>query len=260
MKKELLIVPDVHGRQFWKDVLLYKDVPIVFLGDYVAPYTQYEGITNEQSIEMFKEILEFRKQNPDRVTLLLGNHDMTYSVGIAMCNNRVDNRNYDIIRKLFWDKTNEFQLTKGVTINGKNFLLSHAGYTKGWIKDSKELFMTENLDQIFKDWDYLNRMNNKHSDLLYRNLKATSALRGGYDMNGSPIWADVNEHAIPQKMAPKETDWIQVFGHSWCRQALHGICHYEWYMLDCNKVFYIDEEGNVRYLDTDEMIPTTDFS
>lgn len=257
MKKEVLIVPDVHGRQFWKEVLKYPDTPVVFLGDYVAPYVQHENITNEQAIDVFKEVLDFRRENPDRVTLLLGNHDMSYSVGIALCDNRVDNRNYETIRKLFWDKKNVFQLTKGMAINNKNFLFSHAGYTKGWIEDSQNLFMTMDLNQIFSDWDYLNKMNKSHSELLYSNLKKLSFQRGGWFDYGSPIWADVTEHAIPQAQQPKETDWIQIFGHTWCKQALHGVCAYEWYMLDCKEVFYIDENGDVRYLSNDELIPYT---
>ena len=52
MDNDILIIPDVHGREFWKEA---KDYPgkIVFLGDYLDPYTYYEGITTEQALENF---------------------------------------------------------------------------------------------------------------------------------------------------------------------------------------------------------------
>ena len=43
----IAIIPDVHGRQFWKDVIPRKDEfeKIIFLGDYLDPYG-FEGISN----------------------------------------------------------------------------------------------------------------------------------------------------------------------------------------------------------------------
>ena len=257
MNKEILIVPDVHGRDFWKVIDDYPETSIVFLGDYLSPYISHEHITNEQSIKIFKEIIKYKQDNYDRVTLLLGNHDASYIIGVNMCENRVDYKNYDIIRKLFWDNSHMFQLTKGIEINNKKFIFSHAGYTKRWIKDAKELFMTEDLDKIFSDWDYLNRMNKTHSNLLYRNLRNCSSYRGGYDNSGSPIWADVQEHI--NKNVNKETDWIQIFGHSWCKIPIHSISEYEWYMLDTGKnVFYIDDNGILRFLKDDKEVKLID--
>ena len=250
--KEILIVPDVHGRDFWKVVKEYPNSPIVFLGDYVAPYEDYDGISKREAIEMFKEVLKFRKENPERVTLLLGNHDASYIIGADMCRNRIDYENYDEIRKLFWDKDNEFQFTLAKEINGKKFLFSHAGYTKDWIKCANEIFLTEDLDKIFSDWQFINRMDKTHSYLLYKNLKKFSFYRDGYDLSGSLIWADVQEHIKTD--VEIETDWIQIFAHTYCKLPLHGKSEYEWYMLDCKEVFYIDQDGIVRYLKDDKEI------
>lgn len=254
MKKEILIVPDVHGRDFWKSVLSYKNTPIIFLGDYLSPYTEHEPITNEQAIDMFKEILQFKKKNPERVTLLLGNHDCAYAIGMRMCDNRVDTKNYDDIRKLFWDKSIGFKLTDSITIAGKQFIFSHAGYTKQWVLEAKELFMCDDIDKVLADWDYLNRMNKAHSALLYNYLRDRSIFyRGGNTDWGSPIWADFQEHIKEGKEL--ETDKIQIFGHSWCKMAIHDKSEYEWYMLDCKEVFYIDDQGVVRYLKDNKEIP-----
>ena len=75
---DLLIVPDVHGRTFWREPVMGGDYAhVVFLGDYTDPYPQ-EGIDRDTSVEMFREIVEFAEEHQEKVTLLLGNHDMHY--------------------------------------------------------------------------------------------------------------------------------------------------------------------------------------
>ena len=39
MEKKILIIPDVHGRSFWRPAVASGDYDkIIFLGDYVDPY------------------------------------------------------------------------------------------------------------------------------------------------------------------------------------------------------------------------------
>lgn len=77
---EIIVNGDIHGRSFWKNGLEYfnthPDSIMVFLGDYLDPYTYFEGITHEQAYNNFVEILEFAKANPLRVILLYGNHEI----------------------------------------------------------------------------------------------------------------------------------------------------------------------------------------
>lgn len=45
--KQILVVPDIHGRVFWKEpIKKYLDVVdrIVFLGDYLDPYEDEDGL------------------------------------------------------------------------------------------------------------------------------------------------------------------------------------------------------------------------
>lgn len=44
----LIVVPDVHGRDFWKTAKDY-DCDVVFLGDYLDPYP-LDGITKEAAV------------------------------------------------------------------------------------------------------------------------------------------------------------------------------------------------------------------
>lgn len=72
MAKRILVVPDVHGRTFWKKpVNKYIDQVdrIVFLGDYLDPYRD-EGEEHEVVIPIedigtigFKTIRNMKEQN-----------------------------------------------------------------------------------------------------------------------------------------------------------------------------------------------------
>ena len=72
---KILVIPDVHGRKFWHkaEEMIDKVDKVVFLGDYLDPYS-YEGITFEDAVMEFEDILAFKEDYSDKVVLLLGNH------------------------------------------------------------------------------------------------------------------------------------------------------------------------------------------
>ena len=73
----VIIIPDIHGRQFWKDAVKDREnEDIIFLGDYMDPYEE-EEIGYNKALENFKEIIAFANEHKN-VTLLLGNHDIHY--------------------------------------------------------------------------------------------------------------------------------------------------------------------------------------
>ena len=44
MNNDLIIIPDIHGRTFWKEAIQkYPNSKTIFLGDYLDPYP-HEGI------------------------------------------------------------------------------------------------------------------------------------------------------------------------------------------------------------------------
>lgn len=85
-----LIIPDVHGRDFWREpvveTLKSTNAHICFLGDFLSPYSnEFEkGVDyNRKAIDVFKEIIGLKLENPKRITLLLGNHDLSYRFSIV---------------------------------------------------------------------------------------------------------------------------------------------------------------------------------
>jgi len=121
-----IIFGDIHGLSFWKKVVnKYPDHRYIFLGDYLDPY---EDIENNLLIDNLKEIIKLKKERPDNVILLLGNHDMhyvdwdfepcsRYNVEIEMKVHALFKKN----RRLF---TYAFQ--------EENRIFTHAGISKKW--------------------------------------------------------------------------------------------------------------------------------
>lgn len=78
MNNNILIIPDVHGRNyFWNKLHSVKNDydSIIFLGDYMDSFT----ISSKDCFENLKKIVEFKLNNFDKTTLLWGNHDVYYA-------------------------------------------------------------------------------------------------------------------------------------------------------------------------------------
>lgn len=72
----ILIIPDVHGRSFWKEPIeKYKEQydKIIFLGDFSDSYN-FENITRKETIKILKDVIDFKINNMDKTILLIGNH------------------------------------------------------------------------------------------------------------------------------------------------------------------------------------------
>lgn len=220
MTNEILVVPDIHGRNFWKAVL-DTELPIVFLGDYLDPYG-WEEISVEEALNNFKEIIVFAKQNPDRVTLLLGNHDLHY-MGLSDDKCRFSRKHAEEIRNLFLDNKELFQFS----FKWDNTFFTHAGVTEGWLKQNQ---LPNNVNEVHeflnRDWEI--------SKTYHHDTRGDIGIsRGGWCPNGSPTWADVSEH-IEDKSLP---NFIQIFGHTQLEETCSIIHMDNWYCCDSRCVF-----------------------
>ena len=80
------IIGDIHGRTNWKG-LVNEDFINIFVGDYFDPYTWIPFYELQQN---FQEIIDLKKQLPDKVVLLYGNHDYEYLPSISEESSRYD--------------------------------------------------------------------------------------------------------------------------------------------------------------------------
>ena len=229
-----LIIPDVHGREFWKKYINEEYDHIIFLGDYLDPYLGES--TPEKSIEIFKEIIELKNKNPDLVTLLLGNHDLPYySIEYAkslsyLC--RHDYENKEEIANIFETNKEKFQIAWQCE-NSKlgKVLFTHAGVTNTF----KEIcgLDSEQINNFFFNENTSNIPN-------IVGLATVSWYRGGYNTSGSPVWADVREH-----INYPVTEVFQIFGHTYSKEA---IILENFAMLDDGKSCYILDEDGIKKL------------
>ena len=221
-----IVVPDIHGRTFWKDLKTkYKDFDgnIIFLGDYVDPYSN-EKIYWKDTIENLKEIIDFARNNSN-VILLIGNHDYHYIWDYGKCS-RFSNKHFKELHKIYTDNIDLFKITHYDEQN--NILYSHAGVLKGWLEDVN--IKLEDINNLIK---------NKPSKLW-----KVSYRRGGYDNNGSVLWADINEHHLDTDNLDEYL--IQIFGHTQLDDPLIEVKRNR-FCIDSKQLFIV-EDRNINIL------------
>ncbi|MDR1859575.1 MAG: metallophosphoesterase [Bacteroidales bacterium] len=231
--KDILIVPDVHGRGFWHPALDYPG-DVIFLGDYVDPYS-FEGISETQALHEFRQIVQFKQDNPERVTLLIGNHELHYY-----------NRQFSAGRYSYDIAPQVTEILKGETTAGLfricrqigDFIFIHAGITSDWyerhLKEFQPLGTTleEQLNNVFKERPFI----------FY---EAGLKYRGGLNNTGSPLWADC--HEFDDEAEPFAPDIIQIVGHTQQRGD-EPVFTRNIRMLDVRCLFIL-KDGEVRKYD-----------
>ncbi len=215
---KLLILPDIHGRTFWKnpckDISKYDKV--IFLGDYMDPY-DFEKISVEDAFINFEDIIDFANANTNKVILLLGNHDMPYFSkeykNFSWYHCRHSEKFHNDIAGLFTENKDLFQ----IAYQYDDILFTHAGVTPGWLKTvfTEDYKLTSLNDLVWS----LNNLVNTSEGLKY--LYMVSKDRGGRDQYASCIWADVSDTMWYQEIMQDPDCPIQpimnvkqVYGHT----------------------------------------------
>ena len=231
----MIIIPDVHGRVFWKEIVKNSEDKIIFLGDYVDPYPG-ENISLIGALDNLSEIIDYKKSNPSKVILLLGNHDFMYmdsEHNKYSC--RHDFENEPKITKLLMNNRDLFQMNYSIEVKNKLYIFSHAGILKPWIEKYKKLFgefpgSLDKINELYRNWD---------SEFI-SSLLEISYYRGGWSDFGSMIWSDVREHSVSC-----EENIYQIFGHTQLKDK--PIIEKHFADLDCRRPFFFDEKtGDIK--------------
>lgn len=240
----MIIIPDIHGRKFWKDAVKGNENElIIFLGDYLEPYTANEGITHDDAYENFVEILKFAKEHTNNVILLLGNHDFA-CIDNSMISCRHDYENAERNTKLFNDNMDLFSIAYICEIAGKKRLFTHAGIHKEWVENylSDCLNNTDDVDEIM---EYLNSTLHSNIKKLLKPLNIMSNFRTYLSMDtfGSCIWSDIREVVSEMDANTEEYNGVvQYVGHTQIKIPFinKGIS-----CLDTHKAFLLDNNGEL---------------
>lgn len=226
---KILIVPDVHGRKFWrkaKEVIDDYD-RIIFLGDYLDPYSD-EGINPDMAYTEFMEIIRFKLSYPKKVILLLGNHDLHYYLPGFIPSTRYNYLKAGIYHDAFKENKDLFTCFKQITSYGIKFLFSHAGINKDWLTYNKltlSKLLKMSMDELLDQKEY------RRGGIL----EQVPWCRGGDGPHGSPVWADITE--CRDGGMSKFSKVFQIAGHSRVKEplAVPGIIY-----TDCQKLLSLD--------------------
>lgn len=193
----IIVIGDIHGRNLWKNIIS-KEVDvnkIIFIGDY---FDSRDDISVQQQVDNFKEILEFKKNNMDKVILLLGNHDFHYLKDARENYSGFNQYHFIDINELIEPSVRSGLVT--VCYTHDNYVFTHAGITKTWCNDN--------------DID-INNLSDSINQALFENPNAfrfnmgDNFSRTGDDVTQSPIWV-----RIPSLFKDKLDGKTFVIGHT----------------------------------------------
>lgn len=248
-KIRLLVIPDVHGRDFWREpvgwVLKNNNARVVFLGDYCDCYPNDfdKGVDyQEKAVQGLRDIIGLKKEHPKRITLLLGNHDAYRWNMTDICDCRTDYQRYEIIHRLFEDNKDLFQLADEEYIGDRHFIFSHAGIHKGYVKfafpDEYDSITDKNVV------DYFNNAYLTDDERVIDSLGMYDLYRGcgGYDY-GSLVWADIHSW-FPRQEYDGYGDY-QIVGHTQLQHGCGGFIEDKIADLDSAEAFAITVEGEI---------------
>lgn len=168
-----IVIGDTHGRDSWKSLVDLEYDKFIFLGDYFDSNT----IPGVIQLHNFNEIIEFKKQNPDKVELLIGNHDYHYFPGV-----REDYSGYQGAKRFEFQTALEKAYNEGllkVVYEYKDYIFSHAGITETWFK-SNDLDINNVIDSVNDLFKYKPQ---KFGFTMGRNFSNT-----GNDVTQGPFW------------------------------------------------------------------------
>ncbi len=191
-KRTIIVIPDIHGKDVWKQIVENKADLYIFLGDYFDSFTH----TAEQQIENFNEIVEFSKSH--NAVMLKGNHDQHYFPHCSQRYSGFQQKACFMIRH-----TLSMADLKICHIEG-NYIFSHAGVTK--------TFLLENDISVHDISEYY-----KYRPSAFEHQGPNPY---GDSINEGPLWVR------PKSLIKDKIDgYIQVVGHTsfLCRVFEQGI-------------------------------------
>lgn len=191
--RKIVCIGDVHGRDGWKTIIdRESDADLfIFLGDYVS--THRRDVTAEMQLNTLLDILSYKEENPERVVLLRGNHDMQH-LGYywAECCSFFRDVETEMSKPELKDRY--LRDTQWVYVY-KDIIFSHAGITGRWFQDSG----CERVDDI----------NNLPPSELFAFRPCKMSDYYGISATQGPTWIrpqTLIEYALP--------GWTYVVGHT----------------------------------------------
>ena len=193
-----IIIGDLHGKDCWQEININKYDKVIFLGDYVDHWTLPDRFIYQNLLN----VIELKKQQPEQVELLLGNHDVQYlHYPHYLCSGFRPTMQRSLTF-LFGENRDLFNVAYQ---KGKH-IVSHAGITNKWYKDFLDIRLVQ---QISDEQDTVADLINKIEKTAQRWLLHQAGSSRGGEGPGGITWADRKE-----MIADMLNGYHQIVGHT----------------------------------------------
>jgi predicted MPP superfamily phosphohydrolase len=224
---KIVALGDIHGRSSWQQIINHQVFDkLVLIGDY---FDKKEEVTPEVQIDNFEAICSYKRSHPDKMILLIGNHDYHY-LDITIEKYTGYQADYaDVIRPLV-EQAIEDGLMQ-MSFQYEMLLFTHAGVTKTWARgnDIHTLNIQKSINELFKN----------HPE-RFGYLQSTHQVGNQMPDGCSPIWVR------PDKLIHDKIDnYIQVVGHTQQERLTMAENLYFIDTLGSSKEYLIIEDGEI---------------
>jgi hypothetical protein len=173
-----ITIGDLHGNDRWKDVDPTRYDRIIFLGDYLDSFY----MSDDALLRNFREVIAFRESYPDRVVLLLGNHEISYLGREYRCSGYRGTIAGEVQTML-----TEYRELFAVAWQHGRYLWTHAGIDRVWFERH---LLPMGSDVVGRPADTLQRL----YEASFPPLFEVGWDRGGRQgATGGPFWVDMRQ-------------------------------------------------------------------
>lgn len=199
---KVLSLGDTHGEPITLEIAkenFDKVDHIVFHGDYVDSFDS-KWAKQKDTLE---KIIEFKKEFPDKVTLLLGNHDIQY-IGATICSGHQAVSYVDIQDFL----NQHFDLFNAIEVIDK-WIFSHAGVSEYWFNNKYGHISDVEYDDKTDPFENLEQINEHFRQKDFKCFNALGDNPYGIDRRESCFW--IRPQAL---LTTPKLGYHQVVGHT----------------------------------------------
>lgn len=219
----VLFVGDVHNHKYIFDDIKRLDNKydfdrVIFFGDYVDDW----NTTNHQSLETLEKVINLKNINPEKYTLLWGNHENSYA-GYKCSGHRFELD--DVVELKLKDNIDLFDFYTIVKCGEIEYVCTHAGITNDYVNK-----VLNGKDHWRETIEIFNKNKLKNLDMT----ALCNYIRGGSDECSSFLWADKREHLYYASFEEPIIKY-QIVGHT----PVENISL-------VNNIFYIDTHSTYR--------------
>jgi predicted MPP superfamily phosphohydrolase len=232
---KIVVIGDIHGRNCWKSIVQQNQDAdkFVFIGDYFDSF----HISGTEQLHNFKEIVNFKKDNLDKVVLLLGNHEFHYMSGCIGAYAGFQMNLYPDFKFALNEVLKE-ELVQ-VVYRLDNYLFSHAGISNTWFESN--IVSHEVLDNEIESIN----------DLFYYQPNKFNFIYSPYDFENE---GDSKENG-PFWIRPKSlagdalAGYTQIVGHTHYKEIRHLISRsndYIWFVDTLPHQYMVIDNNNIQ--------------